>query len=311
MAPSNRDKLLQIIRIRGPVIPAQIKDVINTDILMASAMLSELVSKNLLKVSSLKIGGSPLYYIPGQESKLQNFANKLNEKDRKTYDLLQQKRILRDKELDPLTRVSLRQIKDFAKPLEVSFGEEKEIFWKWYLTPDQEAGTMIKKVFGIKKELPIPKPESVKEKIKEKKPEILERVKEEVIEKREAIPIKKPPKPLKPPKPKRFVEVPKDTFVRTVNNYFKRKNIQVIEQKVVRKNSDIDYVIKLPTAVGSVMYYCKAKSKKRPSDADLASAFVQGQLKKLPVLFLTPGELTKRAKEMLNKEFKNIIIKKV
>lgn len=306
MVVSDRDKILQIIRIRGPVIPVQVKGAINKDILMSSAMLSELVSKNLLKVSNLKIGGSPLYYLPGQENRLQSFSNKLNEKDKRTYDLLQQKKVLRDKELDPLTRVSLRQIKDFAKPLEVSFGEEKEIFWKWYLTSDNEAGSMIKDVVGVKKEVPIPKPEIVKEKIEEieeRKPEVVELVKEEVI--------KKVPKPLKPIKPKPFIEVPKVDFVKKVNKYFKRKNIQIIEQKMVRKNSDIDYVIKLPTAVGSVAYYCKAKSKKRPSDADLASAFVQGQLKKLPVLFLTPGELTKRAKEMLNKEFKSITIKKI
>lgn len=306
MVVSDRDKILQIVRIKGPVIPAQIKNAINRDILMAGAMLSELVSKNLLRVSSLKIGGSPLYYLPGQESRLQSFANKLNEKDKKTYDLLQQKKILRDKELGPLTRVSLRQIKDFAKPLEVSFGEEKEIFWRWYLTPDHEAEAMIKEVVGVKKEVLVPKPEIVKEKIEEKRPEVL--VKEE------AIPIKKLPKPfkpLKPLKPKRFVELPKLDFVKKINNYFKRKGIEIIEQKIIRKNSDIDYVIKLPTAVGPMMYYCKAKSKKRPSDADLASAFVQGQLKKLPVLFLTTGELTKRAKEMRNKEFKNITIKKV
>ena len=67
----------------------------------------------------------------------------------------------------------------------------------------------------------------------------------------------------------------------------------------------------MPSAVGSLIYYCKARSKKRISDSDLSSAFVQGQLKKLPVLFLTKGELTKKAKEMLSKEFKSIKIKKI
>lgn len=297
MVIDNRDKILQIIRIKGPIIPVQIKDAINTDILMASAMLSELVSKNLLKVSNLKIGGSPLYFLPGQEARLENFANKLNEKDKRTYDLLKEKKVLKDKALDPLTRVSLRQIKDFATPLEVSFGNEKEIFWKWHLTPDSEIESIIEEIIGVKKEIPKPEP------VEEKKPEVLVPIKEERIERKEEI-IKRVPRP------KKVFEVG-DNFVRMVNDYFKKKSIGIIEQVVIKKNLEIDYVINLPTAVGSVMYYCKAKSKKKPSDSDLASAFVQGQLKKLPVLFLTPGELTKKAKEMLNKEFKNIVVKKI
>ena len=74
---------------------------------------------------------------------------------------------------------------------------------------------------------------------------------------------------------------------------------------------DLDLIVEVPSAVGSLTYYCKAKNKKRISDSDLSSAFVQGQLKKLPVLFLTKGELTKKAREMLSKEFKNIKIKKI
>ena len=50
----------------------------------------------------------------------------------------------------------------------------------------------------------------------------------------------------------------------------------------------------------------KAMSKKKIDHADLALAFVQGQLKKLPILFLTAGELTKKAKEMLQKDFKGM-----
>ena len=43
----------------------------------------------------------------------------------------------------------------------------------------------------------------------------------------------------------------------------------------------------------------------------MSSAYVQGHLKKLPVLFISYGEPTKRAKEMLAKEFQNIVFKKI
>jgi len=58
-------------------------------------------------------------------------------------------------------------------------------------------------------------------------------------------------------------------------------------------------------------FYCKARNKKRCNEADLSTAFVQGELRKLPVIFLTTGDLTKKAKELLSKEFKNIIINKI
>ena len=102
-----------------------------------------------------------------------------------------------------------------------------------------------------------------------------------------------------------------DKFLTEVKRFFEKSNINLIEEKIVKKNSDLDLVIEVPSAVGSLIYYCKARSKKRISDSDLSSAFVQGQLKKLPVLFLTKGETTKRAKEMLDNEFKALTFKQI
>jgi hypothetical protein len=68
---SNQELILQTIKTKGPVIPNQIAKVIETDILFASAHLSELVSSNKLKISNTKIGGTPGYFLPGQESRLQ------------------------------------------------------------------------------------------------------------------------------------------------------------------------------------------------------------------------------------------------
>src|SRR3989344_7962979 len=112
-----REKIIAFIKIRGPVLPVQVSKEIKLDILMSSAYLSELVSNKKLKISYLKIGGSPLYYAQGQEAKLQNFTSNLHEKEKRIYELLSQKKILRDNELEPLSRATIRQIKDFAVPL--------------------------------------------------------------------------------------------------------------------------------------------------------------------------------------------------
>jgi len=101
-----------------------------------------------------------------------------------------------------------------------------------------------------------------------------------------------------------------DALHNKTKKYFNDKNITIKQVEVIRKGSEIDYVLEIPTPVGSITYYCRAKSKKRCNDSDLASAFVQGQQKKLPVFFLA-NDLTKRAKEMLNSEFKNMLVKKM
>jgi len=303
----SKEKVIQAIRIRGPVIPAQIAKVIGTDILMASAMLSELVSKNVLKISHVKFGSTPLYYLPGQESRLRDFAKNLHEKEKRAYDLLMQRKILRDKIAEPVVRVALRNIKDFAVPLQVKINDNVEIFWKWYLITNEDAAGIIKETVKFdkpkepKKEIK-PAQETIAEKEQEKPREEQKEIKREEL--KEILPEKE--------EKKTFVDkTAEDAFLNEIKKFLEKNNIELIEEKIVKKKSDLDLVIEVPSAVGSLTYYCKAKSKKRISDSDLSSAFVQGQLKKLPVLFLTKGELTKKAKEMLSKEFKNIKIKKI
>ena len=135
----DRDKILGIIRMKGPVLPVQVAKALETSILFASAMLSELVSASLLKVSSVKIGGSPLYYLPEHKSRLQEFSKHLAQKEIEAYDLLKKKTVLRESELEPAIKVALRNMKDYAWPLKVTINNDKEIFWKWYLTTNEDA----------------------------------------------------------------------------------------------------------------------------------------------------------------------------
>jgi len=140
------DKILELIKVKGPVVPSNISKDINYDILMTSAHLSDLSSQNKLKISNIKIGSSPLYYLPGQESSLQNFSHHMHEKEKKAFDLLKEKKILRDNKLEPVIRVALREIKDFAVQLIVTYQDNKEIFWKWYLIGKEEAEKLTKAI---------------------------------------------------------------------------------------------------------------------------------------------------------------------
>lgn len=325
-------KALQIVRIKGPVIPSQINKEINVDVITGSAILSELVDKGQLKISSVKVGNSPLYYAPGQESRLQQFTNQLNAKDKETLEMLRQKGVLRDKSLDTLRRVSLRQIKDFAKPITVRVNNEEVLFWKWYLLSNEEAGEILKTML----------PQETKEAPKKEPDKKLERVEKDAVErqakqlaeerkkeKQEKLGIQMPAAKavqFKKEEEKESVkeaprdefketdyqkDLPKDKFFRRVKKYLDDNRIKIIDYKINRKESDMEFTVEIPSPVGSLKYFCKAKNKAKLNDGDLGSVFIEGQRKKMPILFLVTGELTKKAKDVLDSEFKSMSVRTI
>ncbi|MBN2459367.1 hypothetical protein JXB28_03720 [Candidatus Woesearchaeota archaeon] len=327
----SKDAVLRIVQQKGPVIPNDIRKEMGGENILISAILSELSQDGKVKISHTKIGGTPAYYSPGTEIRLQNLMKHLNHKDKETAELLMQRKVLKDTDLTPLLRVSLRNIRDFAKPLEVNVRGIKEIYWKWYMLPTPEAEKLI---MGSVR--PVRKPEI----IVQKKPVIVAPVKEEpkkteprIIAKPEPrIETKKEePKKIEKPETKKEeakkvekaetqkalgleaddLEKEKDPYFKKVLQYLKENDIQVIEYKILRRNSEIEMMLIVPSRIGSQEYYCKAKNKKKVNDGELSSTYVQSQAKRLPVIFITTGELTKKAREMLAKDFKGMIVKRI
>ncbi|MBL7055632.1 hypothetical protein ISS07_01835 [Candidatus Woesearchaeota archaeon] len=295
------EEILAIVKERGPVLPAQISGNVNESVLMTSARLSELLSNKQIKISYLKVGGSPLYYFSGQENKLQEHSDNLEDKEKEAYTLLKDKKILRDREQEPAIRVALRQIKDFAIPLQVEYQGNTEIFWKWYLTPPEETQQSIKDTLSGKL---IAEDKLEKEKIEIPK-EAAEKKKEKPQKKLEEKRAETKKSENKEPK------IQKGYFILEVMSFFNQNNISILEEKDVKKNSETNYVLEVDTPIGKTKYFCKARKKKKISDADLSTAFVQAQARNLPLLFLTDGELTKKAKEALENELQNINFKNI
>ena len=300
-----REDILKFMGAKGPVLPVQVSKQIDSNILIASAHLSELSSNKEVKISSLKVGSSPLYYLPGQEAKLEQFVDNLPSKEKQAYNLLKQKRLLRDAKVEPAIRVALRQIKDFAIPLQVNYKGSTEIFWRWFLLTSEEAEKSIRvelKPEVKKTEEKIKKPKEIKKEIQEelKKPKEIKTAEVKDKLKKEA-----------PIKTKVVKEKKQDIFLDEIKKYFGKNSIEVLEENLLRKGAEYNFVIRLPSSVGELSYFCVAKSKKRVNDGDLSSAFINAQSRKLPLLFLTRGGLTKRAQEMLENDFKGMKIKQI
>ncbi len=129
-----KEKILRFMRVRGPSLPVQIAKEINQSILFTSAFLSELFAEKKLKISNLRVGSSPVYFIPGQEASLEKFSQHLKSKERDAFLLLRDRKFLKDSEQEPAISVALRAIRDFAIP----FRYNEEIFWRYFLSHESE-----------------------------------------------------------------------------------------------------------------------------------------------------------------------------
>ncbi|MBI2208042.1 hypothetical protein HYU50_00950 [Candidatus Woesearchaeota archaeon] len=331
------DDILNLVKQKGPILPAQVSKHIKDNILMTSARLSELLSNKKIKISSIKVGGSPLYYVDGQESKLQNYADNLGSKEKEAYNLLKEKKVLRDSALEPAIRVALRIIKDFSIPLQVNYDNRTEVFWKWYLAQNNETQEIIRQILSKKEEIvqqkiqaetqkkEITKEDAIqkesiakkyetqsttqKQDTTEKQDELIQKTAETTAKTGEDTAKKPDIKREQAKKPGQTID--KNYLLNKTSNFFNRNKINKIDEKEIKKNSEMDFIVELETSIGKAKYFCKSKNRKKVNESDLSTAMMQAQSKGLPLIFVTTGKISKKAKEMLNTDFKNIIYKEI
>jgi hypothetical protein len=343
----NKEDVLNIVKLKGPVTPTEIKRELKKETYLISAVLSELVNTRTVKTTNVKKGTSIFYYIPSQEAKLEQMISYLNEKDQRTVHILKEKKVLQDKPQELLIRVSLRKVPDYAKPINIRISEDEvKLFWKYFLVSDEEAKQVIRSMLSpvFKKEEdnkydknktinPPTKLNNTNNLLATQKTKPKQKIKERIIEQPKQI-IKKNPieqlkqelisKNNKPIKKQLKLEesqailigVPtkiedklyKDNNFLELKEKLKQKNIIIKEATSVRKGKEYDLVIIINTAIGKSRFFAKYKNKKRCNDADISTALVIGQSKNLPVAFITPGELTKKTKEQAKGLFKNVMI---
>jgi len=332
---AKRDRVVEIVKRDGPLLPIAIAKRLELDTTFSAAILSELVDNKLLMITNVKYGGSPFYYAPGQESKLKDLIKHLNEKDRETAQLLMEKKILRDRDLNTLYRFSLRQIKDFAKSVRIIMNNETDMFWKWHLVNDDEVKKLINDYFESK----LPKTEDkktagkTKEKLKEKpldefkkdvqeiEEEIHETETEDEIEEEKIEEVGTKPKEqekIKQPAKakitritkitKQDIEIEKPAYDR-LGMFFSDTQVDIMDQKIIRKKKEINYIAGVNTDLGKGIFFLKYKDKGKINEADISLAMHEAG--KLPLIFLSTGELTSKARELLGMEFKGVIFRKI
>lgn len=343
-----KEKILEAMQ-DGPTLPIKISRKVGGDTMIIGAMLSTLISTGDVCISSLKIGGSPLYYLPGQEERLEEFIDHLNDKDQRTFKLLKDKKILQDSAQDPLTRVSLKTLRDFARQIEIDFEGRKEIFWRFYTYDKEEALNEGKRILlSNKASIQIPKEEMVVQEPEESMTKTayvpVDKIPAEVSETIEAKDIKRHKREHKRhAKPEHISETiekisdEKQSVVAAPISGTKPSTGEKIEKVQAsdeprpgfydqikshahKLNLDIiskekvkktEYVLILKNHETNEYIYCIAKDKRIVNEGDLSTAFVFSHNKKMPCLFMTTGMLNKKAEQMTQKEFKDMRIEKI
>ncbi len=277
-----KKKIISFLKAKGPSLPVHIAKEINMSILFASAFLSELVSEREIKISHMKVGGSPVYFIPGQEPMLEKFSQYLKTKEKEAFLLLKQKKFLEDSKQDPAIRVALRALRDFAIP----FRRNDKIFWRYLTVPESEFDEKRKIKEPVKKEELIVPPQIKVEKIpvelgkhsikKEKTLDIFEEKPKKAETKIKTIKRKTPKKK-------------NDKFFNKVKEFLSEKSIEILDIQDFNKTG-ITLIVKENGEEKLLVAY----NKKRISETDLIKTNQKASKLNLKYIILSRGEPLKK-----------------
>lgn len=254
-----KDDILNFLESKGPSLPIHIAQEIRLSPLFTSAFLSELFSEKRIKMSHLRVGSSPVYFLPHQEEGLEKFSGYLKNKEKEAFSIIKREKILRDDEQEPAIRVALRAIKDFA----FLFEKEGTLYWRYFLFNEEE-----------KAKVESPAEEQIK-----KEPEIKK--------------LKKREKKIAS-KGKEKSKKNEDKFLLKVKEFLSKEKIELIDIESFSKER---LILRVKTNDEELAFI--AYNKKKIEEKDLAKASKKAEELGLKYIVLSLGEPSKRLNETI------------
>ena len=281
-----KKKILEILKLKGPGLPVQIASQTGINSLFAGAFLSELAKDKLIKISYMKVGGSPLYFIQGQEQALEKFYIYLAGKEKEAFLLLKKEKILKDTEQAPAIRVALRNLHDFA----FAFRKDDEIMWRFHSFSEQEIRNLFEK--------PKPTPKTTKPTARKQVRQIrqtrqetqldigLQPIKEIITKIRKKVnPIRKAGQ----------------NFLEEIKLFLQNKEITITNLEEVSKRKIIAKI-----TINSQPCLLAAFNKKRVTEKELIKTYKLALTFNLPYYILTRDNPTKKMSEAMQ-AYKNLL----
>lgn len=335
-----KEKILAYLDEKGPSLPIPISKTLNIQSMLASAILSELINEKKVEISNMRIGNSPLYFIPSQNAKLEPFADNLHGVEKEAFNKLKENQILIDSELEPAERVALRHLKDFA----ISFKPAELLVWRYFLVSESQAKEILKnqsisantiieqteqKIIHKQELAPIQgirdvsqsmwqdiEKQQYREDIREKmshmaeeiaeKQKELDRVRQEILSK-VIMPTEKkileiPIKETIEKKGKK--QDPKQAFLLVVKEFIAKQNMELVSVEGILKK-EVLAKVRLNTSPDKV-FLLIAFDKRKLAENDIIRAYRKASKIKLPFYLAYRGEFSKKTKEKID-AFKNLL----
>lgn len=299
-AETVKERILSLIRVRGPCLPIHISKGLNMSIIFSSAFLSELINEKRLKMSNMRVGSSPIFYLEEQEPQLEIYSEHLKGKEREAYFLLKERKFLEDSSQPPPIRVALRAIKDFAKP----FHYKGLTIWRFFTSDESEFNKVeeiVKSPITQEIKRDVDRIEKEVEKIVLVSPEI-EREKFSEIEKEisdnelnENNPRKKQEQKEKPKKLKtKKAKKQNDKFFNRVKEYLNQKEIELLD---IEDFSKSEIVLRVKQNKKEILII--AFNKKKMTDKDIINAYKKAQKLEMPYSIISLGETPKKLNDLV------------
>lgn len=303
-----KKKIISFLEANGPSLPIRIARAIEMDPVVASAITSELLDSKQVKTSHMKVGASSLYFLPGQEQKLEEHVDNLKSAEKEVFLKLKEKKLMEDENEGPVTRVALRNIKDFAIPLKF----QEKIKWKYAFATDEEIERLLsppEKKPEIKENVPYPKKstEQKTEKAQNEGPKLITDKEEHKdvpkaweVKKEEIKQIKKESKKVEnifaPLKSENEKLVPE--FLIEIKRFLKQKNIKFVEE-IRTEKKEVMAVISVTSQLGNTNFLMVAKNKKTTTKDEIEAAIQIATKNNMPCLLIIRGKPSKPIQKLI------------
>jgi len=273
-----KEKIISFLNRNGPSLPVRVAKEIDLSPVFASAILSELLQTKEVTLSSMKIGSSPLYLIPGKEDQLERYIDHLKGVEKEVLIKLRTNKTLVDQEQEPATRIALRNLKDFAKPSK----EGEKIIWRYAFQKEESPSNPQKETVKENTEIK----ETKKEQKAIETPKVKKNQQDEKTSKKESKEIEQIPE-------KKASD--ESDFEEDVAKYLKKKGILLAERIQSDKKEFIAKIV-VPSNLKDLTMLLIAKNKRTITKDEINSAIQRSEYEKMPCLFLARKEPAKNAK---------------
>ncbi len=327
--PTKSEQVYSIIQEHGPILPVDIVKKIGGNTILTGALISDLVRKGKVKVTkNIRVGSSPLYYVSGQEERLETFLHLLSESERRAVEILKKNGVIFENEIPELYRIGLMNASDFSIPLNIKYKDTEYHAFKWFLLDAESTKTLIQnkleETAGKDNGSPVLEDQDIEENQTRYEPE--QPVSENVTtgptgdtQETTSNETTETNASTQPHESEQLSislnalqeDIKNDNLLNSLYGLSQTMGFKLRTYDIVRKNREVNAIIRFSSPFGTLTYFAKALDKKRISPSDLYSLFAEAQIKKLPALLITGGELQTQAQKLVDKELTTIKVYKI